>query len=79
LQKQKGPCAFTAACTVPGPRVAMVGTNRVFCGMHARQLEVPIAGVEQNGSEFSRSTYRGGRSRKRRSDWATYYGVVESF
>jgi hypothetical protein len=78
-QKQKGPCAFTAACTVPGPRVALAGTNRTFCGFHARQIEATLMGVEQHGSEFARADYRGGTSRRRRSSWATYNGVTETF
>lgn len=71
-QQQKGPCAFTAACTVPGPRVR-VTKNQAYCVMHARVLDMPVA-QERGGTEFARTRYR---KTRRRSDWQLYAGMVE--
>jgi hypothetical protein len=39
---QLGRCAFTAACSTPGPRFRLRGTDREFCGQHARTLQISI-------------------------------------
>lgn len=39
--KQLGECAFSAACSMPGTRVRLQGTNQFFCPMHARYLDLP--------------------------------------
>jgi hypothetical protein len=40
---QLGRCAFTAACTFPGPRLRIIGTNRTVCAVHARTFQAAIA------------------------------------
>jgi len=33
---QLGRCAFTAACSFPGPRYRVRGTQQLICAVHAR-------------------------------------------
>lgn len=40
VQKQKGPCAYTAACTHPGRRFRLPGSNRQFCATHIKLVNV---------------------------------------
>jgi hypothetical protein len=39
---QLGRCAFTAACSFPGPRYRLRGTNREVCVVHARSFQIAI-------------------------------------
>jgi hypothetical protein len=74
--RQKGPCAFSAACVIPGDRHRLEGTNREFCGPHFGQLQLPSSPAIA-GTEFARTNFTAPRTNRRRSAWATYVGVVE--
>lgn len=69
MQKQIGCCAFTAACTMPGPRHRMQGTNREYCEFHFRSMQVPSPMADQPGQ-------RQFHPPRRRRSWATFVGVA---
>ena len=73
MQKQGGMCAFSNACSNPGPRERLAGTNREFCHAHYVQLALPRAGVS------STAETRIAMPRKARSRWMAGIGMSESF
>ena len=66
MQKQIGCCAFTASCNMPGPRHRMEGTNREYCEMHFRAMQIPSP---QPDDRFAM------HSPRRRRQWPTFAGV----
>jgi hypothetical protein len=74
VQKQAGDCAFSNACTLPGPRERLPGSNREFCHFHRMQLELPSAGVSST-TEIRIAMPR----RQSRSGWMSGIGLGETF
>lgn len=65
MQKQPGACAFSAACVMPGPRIAIEGTNLRCCSMHARLMRE----AEPSVAEAARVEFRPPRGSRRRNGW----------
>lgn len=74
MKKQMGACAFSNACTQPGPRERLAGTNREFCHSHYVQLALPSAGVSST-TEIRISMPRS----RARSRWASGVGMAGTF
>lgn len=76
-QMQQGWCAFSNACTIPGERHLLAGTNRLYCPVHSHAMELPSA-TSNGGSEFAPSEFHGATTTrsKRRSNWLTYAGTA---
>lgn len=73
MAKQTGPCAFSNACTTPGPHRRLEGTNRVYCVPHLRLLALPVSAPVDIAAPTT--SLRSERTTVRRS-WATYMGIV---
>lgn len=74
--KQHGPCAFTAACSIPGPRIALARTNLTFCPVHARTMQIGES-QSAHSTEFSATAFHAPRStsRRRANAWMAGVGV----
>ncbi|MCU1285898.1 MAG: hypothetical protein JWO13_2248 [Acidobacteriales bacterium] len=79
MAKQIGACAFTRACTAPGPRTRLEHTNLHFCPTHLKVMST-TASFEANGTEFARTEFIEPRQeRRRRSSWLRETVGIENF
>ena len=68
MSKQLGPCAISAACCFPGPRVSIRGTNQTVCPVHARMIQSRERAGGGDGSEAQAMQFAVPRPRR---NWAT--------
>ena len=73
MQKQSGMCAFSNACTLPGPRERLSGTNREYCRVHHQAMSLP-ASAAVAAIDFGSGQWHAPRARARRSGWLDYRG-----
>lgn len=73
MSKQSGPCAFTNACGMPGPRARLAGTNRTFCLPHFRVVKQATFSTSASSLATMQSLAGGRRGAE---SWATYTGVI---
>lgn len=78
MSKQVGPCAFSNACSVPGPRISAPADNHEYCPIHARAMALPQVGDLglQSIENHAHFNYNLNDAHPRRRTWSTYAGIV---